>query len=124
MSATDTSTAATDADLIASCAAVIDVPKAVAPDSFLLHAPLELLARAILLERVPSESRPLALERLQWLADKYAAAGPGMDPVPPVTDLDIDDTVVSLAAAGHAPILLSLRPRVGAVPATFGARLV
>src|SRR3954469_21821588 len=115
---------ATDADLIASCAAVIDVPKAAPPDSFLLHAPLELLARAILLDRVPSEVRPLARERLQWLADKYAAAGPGMDPAPSATDLDIDDTVVSLAAAGHAPILLSLRPRVDAVPATFGARLV
>jgi len=124
MSATDIPTAATDADLIASCAAVIDVPKAAPPDSFLLHAPLELLARAILLERVPPESRSLARERLHWLADTYAAAGPGMDPAPPAADLDIDDTVVSLAAAGHAPILLSLRPRVDAVPATFGARLV
>ena len=81
MSATETSTAATDADLIASCAAVIDVPKAAPPDSFMLHAPLELLARAILLERVPSETRPAARERLQWLADTYAEAGPGMDPV-------------------------------------------
>jgi hypothetical protein len=124
MSATDTSTAATDADLIANCAAVIDVPKAAPPDSFMLHAPLELLARAILLERVPSETRPAARERLQWLADTYAAAGPGMDPFPPPADLDIDDTVSSLAAAGHAPILLSLRPRVSAVPDSFGARLV
>ena len=92
----------------------------------LVHAPhaTELLARAILLERVPSETRPAARERLQWLADTYAAAGPGMDPVPPPADLDIDDTVSSLAAAGHAPILLSLRPRVSAVPDSFGARLV
>ena len=43
----------TDADLIAACAAVIDVPKQAPPNSFVLHAPLELLARAILLPRVP-----------------------------------------------------------------------
>ena len=61
---------------------------------------------------------------MQWLADKYAECGPAMDPVPEPVDLDIDDTVLSLAAAGHAPILLSLRRRVAAVPATFGARLV
>jgi hypothetical protein len=124
MSATNTATVPTDAELIASCATVIDVPKAVPPDSFMLHAPLELLARAILLERAPSGTRVLARERLQWLADKYAAAAPSADPAPPAADLDIDTAVSSLAAAGHAPILLSLRPRVQAVPTTFGARLV
>jgi hypothetical protein len=124
MSATQTSTAATDAELIANCAAVIDVPKAAPPDSFMLHAPLELLARAILLERVPSAVRSAARERMQWVADTYVAAGPSIDPVPAADALDIDDTVSSLAAAGHAPILLSLRRRVAAVPTTFGNRLV
>jgi hypothetical protein len=113
-----------DAELIARCAAVIDIPKADPPDSFLLHAPLELLARAILLERVPDEAKAQARARMQWVTDKYAEAGPGIDPATPVTELPIDDMVVSLAAAGHAPILLSLRPRVAAVPATFGLRLV
>ena len=124
MSATYTSTAATDTELIANCAAVIDVPKAAPADSFMLHAPLELLARALLLERVPSATRSAARERMQWVADTYAAAGPSIDPLPPTDDLDIDDAVSSLAAAGHAPILLSLRRRVGAVPVTFGNRLV
>lgn len=114
----------TDTDLVAAAAAVIDVPKAAPPDSFVLHAPLELLARALLLERVPADARPQARARIEWLADKYAAAGPPMDPVPEPKEVDPDDMVVSLAAAGHAPILFSLRPRVPAVPATFGARLV
>jgi len=124
MSATDTSTTATDAELVAECAAVIDVPKAVPANSFMLHAPLELLARAILLDRVPPRSRSAARARLRWLADTYAAAGPSIDPLPPATDLDVDTMVLSLAAAGHAPILLSLRRRVSAVPAGFGNPLV
>src|SRR4051812_10446687 len=105
---------ATDAELIATCAAVIDVPKVAAPDSFLLHAPLELLARAILLERVPDAERPFARERLQWLADTYAAAGPALDPAPAPAAIAPNDLLVSLAAAGHAPILSSLRRRVPA----------
>ena len=123
MSTTDAATT-TDAELIAACAEVIDVPKAAPPDSFLLHAPLELLARAILLERVPAEGRARARARIQWLADTYEAAGPSVEPVPDVTAIDVDDVLVSLAAAGHAPILFSLRARVAAVPATFGNRLV
>lgn len=116
---------ATDAERIARCAAVIDVPKSAAPDSFVLHAPIELLARALLLERVPDDARPLARERMQWLADTYAAAGPSADPDSNVPALPHDtDVVLSLAAAGHAPILLSLRERVPAVATTFGSRLV
>jgi hypothetical protein len=61
---------------------------------------------------------------MRWLADTYAAAGPSLDPLPSVIDLDIDDTVLTLAAAGHAPILLSLRRRVSAVPDRFGEPLI
>jgi hypothetical protein len=114
-----------DVDLVAACAAVIDMPKAAPPDSFVLHAPLELLARALLLERLPEDGRDRARQRLQWLADKYAGAGPSaeaavlaaLDP-----DLDLDQLVPSLAAAGHGPILLSLRPRVTGIDPAFGAR--
>jgi hypothetical protein len=114
----------TDAALIADCAAVIDVPKVDPADSFILHAPLELLARALLLERVPASARGDARARLQWLADTYAAAGPGADAALAPLDIRIDDVVASLAAAGHAPILLSLRARVSGVSATFGDALV
>jgi hypothetical protein len=113
-----------DVALIADAAAVIDVPKAVPPDSFVLHAPLELLARALLLERVRDADRSKARARIRWLADTYAAAGPSAEPVPDPAPPALDAVMVSLAAAGHAPILLSLRPRVPAVSESFGLRLV
>lgn len=113
-----------DAELIARCAAVIDRPKVAPPDSFVLHAPLELLARAILLPRVPEPARTAARARLQWVADTYAAAGPATEGSPPTLEHDMDDVVTSLAAAGHAPILWNLRPRVPHVPTTFGVGMV
>jgi hypothetical protein len=113
-----------DADLLAECAAIIDVPKAAPPDSFVLHAPLELLARALLLERLPTERRPTVRERIGCLTEDYAAAGASADGRHPAVDLGIDDVVLTLAAAGHAPILLSLRSRVPVVPPTFGDALV
>src|SRR3954454_14485457 len=112
-----------DVDLVAACAAVMDIPKADLPSSFELHAPLELLARALLLERLPAEHRAAAHARLRAITDQYAAAGAAVDEPPPLTATP-DDTVTSLAAAGHAPILSSLRPRVTAVPPTFGDALV
>jgi hypothetical protein len=39
-------------------------------------------------------------------------------------DVDMNRVVRSLAAAGHAPILFTLRPEVPSVPTTFGDRLV
>lgn len=121
---TESLLSAADIDVIVECAAVVDVPKAAPPDSFVLHAPLELLARALLLERLPTQVRPAARDRIRWLADRYLAAGAPAAAVAPPPSLDIDDVVLSLAAAGHAPILLSLRPRVSSVPETFGTRLV
>ncbi len=112
-----------DLALIADCAAVIDVPKAAPPSSFELHAPLELLARALLLERVPPAQRPNVRARMHAVTDAYASSGAPAT-VMPTLDLAIDDIVLSLAAAGHAPILLSLRRRVSAVAPTFGDRLV
>jgi hypothetical protein len=116
-----------DSDLIAAAAAALDVPKAAPPDSFVLHAPLELLARALLLERVPANTRDAARDAVARLVEDYAAAGPAADPadVPALQPSPhVDDVVLSLAAAGHAPILLMLRGRVRDVPATFGDRLV
>jgi hypothetical protein len=119
-----TATATIDTAHVAACAAVIDRPKAAPPDSFVLHAPLELLARTILMERISAAALPLAYERLQAVADQYAGAGPSAAPVPAPAPPDGDELVLSLAAAGHAPILSYLRPRVPAVPATFGGGLV
>ena len=61
---------------------------------------------------------------MRWLIEEYRAAGPSAVEPPPSIDASIDDVVCSLAAAGHAPILLSLRPRVPAVASTFGDALV
>src|SRR5690349_4476321 len=102
---TDAPTTDADTDLIAACADVLDVP-------------LELLARALLLDRVAPDRRDEARDRLRWLVAEYDAAGaPAADPAPPLT-ASPDEVVCSLAAAGHAPILLSLRRRVAAVAPT------
>jgi hypothetical protein len=71
MNATDSS----DAQLIRSAAEVIAVPKEAPADSFVLHAPLELLARAELLRHVHPEGRDRARQRIAWLASTYDAAG-------------------------------------------------
>jgi hypothetical protein len=113
----------THAAIVAECAAVIDVPKAEPPTSFELHAPLELLARGILLERAPEDVVELAERRLAWMAEKYAAAGPSATSWPDNAP-SVDAVTTSLAAAGHAPILLTLRPRVDAVAPTFGDAMV
>lgn len=123
----DTAPPASDLDLVAACAAVVDIPKQAPPDSFILHAALELLARAVLLDRVPTDRHEQARQRLQWLAATYAAAGPSADEATLAAldaDIDIDRLVPSLAAAGHGPILLSLLPRVAGVDAAFGARAI
>lgn len=114
----------TDSELIARCAAVVDVPKEAHPNSFVLHAPLEVLARSILLPRVPDEDKPAARARLQWVADTYAAVGPSEESPAPDAPVDVTAMTLSLAAAGHAPILWSLRPRVPEVDASFGLGLV
>ena len=58
-----------DHALVSACAAVIDRPKAAPPDSFVLHAPLELMARAGLLARVGPDARDVARRRLVRFAD-------------------------------------------------------
>ena len=64
-----------DAQLIDEVAAVLSEPKVEPADSFVLHAPLELLARAALLRYLPPAARPRARMRLAALAAEYQAAG-------------------------------------------------
>ena len=88
-----------DHALVSACAAVIDRPKAAPPDSFVLHAPLELMARAGLLARVSPDGRDAARRRLVWLAATYAAAGPSaLEPRVP-SAASSEDAAVLLAAA-------------------------
>jgi len=58
-----------------SIADAMSVPKAAPADSFVLHAPLELMARIQLLHYVPADVRQAAIERIDWLAAEYASAG-------------------------------------------------
>ena len=67
--------ALSDAELTDTVARVISRPKAEPADSFILHAPLELLARSALLTLVEPGDRELARRRILWLGATYAAAG-------------------------------------------------
>ncbi len=134
----------------------MSIPKAGPADSFVLHAPLELMARAQLLGYVPVVDRRPAIECIERLAARYAEAG---DPVSPPTDAEgprdpsallaavaagdqdrvdamatawlpqwtatevveaLGEALVpSLAAAGHAPIAMSLLLRDQSLPTTL-----
>jgi len=134
----------------------MSIPKAAPADSFVLHAPLELMARVQLLRYVPAGARQPAMERIEWLVAQYANAGDPV-PAPPAVDgppdapalivavatgdQDLVDAmaaawlpqwtavdvvgalgealVTSLAAAGHAPIALSLLLRDQRSPTTL-----
>jgi hypothetical protein len=67
--------AACDDDEIFDVAArAIAHPKRDPADSFILHAPLELLARRALLHRVPASRRDAVRTRMLWVAAKYERA--------------------------------------------------
>ncbi|MEY2453235.1 MAG: hypothetical protein QOD92_2809 [Acidimicrobiaceae bacterium] len=76
-----------DLALVAEVGALLAVPKSAPADSFVLHAPLELLARAGLLPYVHPSSRDAARARIRGLAAEYTAAG---DPVEPPAPIDAD----------------------------------
>lgn len=88
-----------DADLVRAVAAVVAVPRRDPADSFVLHAPLELLARAELLRHVDEATRPTARARLIALADEYAAAG---DPVEPPRPVEFDGAPAAARALAAA----------------------
>jgi len=81
-------TDASDAQLVAAAGRGLSTPKEAPADSFVLHAPLELLARAALLPRVSPRGRDAARERIAELATGYAGAGDPVDA--PVRDGALD----------------------------------
>lgn len=81
-------------------AAVIAVPKAAPPDSFVLHAPLELLARVGLVPLVEPSRRDDAIGMIEWLAEEYTAAGDPVDlPGGAVSSTDVAGDAALLALA-------------------------
>jgi len=88
-----------DARLCDAVAARIARPKRAAADSFVLHAPLELLARAALLPLVRRTALDGARARIAALGDAYAAAG---DEVEPAGERKYDDAGRAVADLGRA----------------------
>ncbi len=93
--------------LIADAAAAVAVPRTAPVSSFVLHAPLELLARVGLLELLPASHavRSAAVGRIEALRDRYAAAGePIPAPAPAAAPLPgtPDDHAGALLRALHA----------------------
>src|SRR5205823_9951272 len=68
----------TDAQVFDRAAAAISIPRQEEANSFVLHAPLELMARRLLLPHVPPRLRRPARERMVWVAARYERSG---DPV-------------------------------------------
>lgn len=102
-----------DDELFDQAVTLVSRPKAAPANSFELHAPLELLARRILLDRVDAGRREAARRRMSWVAETYAQSGESIaetdrDPLTMTTD----ELVASLSAAAHAPIFHMLLPRV------------
>jgi len=65
----------TDAARLARAGQQVGAPKIALPNSFILHAPLEFMARAALLAYVEPSGRDAALDRITWLGNTYEAAG-------------------------------------------------
>src|SRR4051812_33274770 len=70
---------------IVDAAEAISVPRQQIADSFVLHAPLELMARVGLLAHVDTATRDDAIAEIARLADKYTATGPAVEPPAPRT---------------------------------------
>jgi hypothetical protein len=92
-------TESSDARLVSQVGDVLAVPRQDQADSFVLHAPLELVARAALLPYVAPAHRAAARRRIEAIADEFEAFGPPV-PDPEPTEYDsVDDAAVQLVAA-------------------------
>jgi hypothetical protein len=78
---------------------IVGVPKEAPADSFVLHAPLELVARAALLPLVTGVERDHARERLVWMVVSYEAAGASVAPPGQISVASVEDAMFSLLQA-------------------------
>ena len=79
--------------------AALSVPRRAVADSFVLHAPLELLARIGLAHHLEGDVREEALKRIAALASAFESSGEPVDPPPPV---DAPDLAAGAAALDRA----------------------
>lgn len=87
-----------DAALVDLAADIIGRPKLADPTSFILHAPLELLARTALLQHAAPGAREAARMRIAWVAATYDEAGPST-PLPEVSPADATAAVDALSSS-------------------------
>jgi hypothetical protein len=88
-----------DTRLVATIADTLAVPRADPVDSFVLHAPLELVTRAALLPYVHPDRREGARLRIAAIADQFEAFGPGVDDPGPAADDSLENAATRLTAA-------------------------
>lgn len=87
-------------------------------DSFVLHAPLELLARLALLPYVTPDARPMARVRLVSLTAGYAGSGEMLTPSADTTEPKVSDDASRLLGAvakGDLAEVDRVAPRLGAL---------
>lgn len=77
----------------------VSVPKVAPADSFVLHAPLELLARVGLLPHVDPAQRDAAVSMIDRLREQYEAAGDPVPAPPPVHVVSPAEGVTRLGVA-------------------------
>ena len=91
-----------DVQLVAAAAEVVSQPRVDPADSFVLHAPLELAARAALLPYVAPSARAEARSQVAAVADTYEHFGPAISPPRELTLDSLDATANMLVAALRA----------------------
>jgi hypothetical protein len=91
-----------DSRLLEWAAGIVGVPKEDPADSFVLHAPLELMARAALLPRVTVGERDHARARIVWMALKYQEAGASVRPPSRMLPTSAEGAVNALVKAIEA----------------------
>lgn len=94
MTIVDTDQSPAELDLVRRAASAIARPTVDQPDSFGLHAPLELAARHDLLPLVSAEARPQAIARIEELVAAYEAL--------PSIDAPSAEAAATFGDAGHA----------------------
>jgi hypothetical protein len=88
-----------DHQLVAAAGRVLAVPRAAPADSFVLHAPLELIGRAALLPLVDPDARERARTRIVALSAAFEAAGDPVDAPATVSPRPLDALARELIAA-------------------------
>ncbi len=95
----ETDLSLSDVEVVGAVADVLAVPRRDESDSFVLHAPLELLARTALLRFVSADQRPRAHGRIMEIAGSFESFGDGVAPPADVAPDSLRDAAAALGRA-------------------------